>query len=101
LLKPCRTRASSRTAKASAWIFALTRGNATSPHKICKNGKHYTNWKNVPNKDKLMLLSHMNSTGLLWFDEETMKKHKIEIAPKYAYLLGNATGPKTKPAMSM
>jgi hypothetical protein len=70
------------------------------PHQICKNGKHYMNWKNVPDKDKLVLLSHMDSTGLLWFDEETMKKHKIKIAPKYAYLLGNATGPKTTPAKS-
>ncbi len=71
------------------------------PHQICKNGKYYTNWKNVPNEDKLVLLSHMDSTGLLWFDKETMKKHKIKIAPKYDYLLGNAMGPKTKPAKSM
>jgi hypothetical protein len=71
------------------------------PHQICRNGKHYTNWKNVPDKDKPVLLLHMDSTGLLWFDEETMKKHNNEIAPKYAYLLGATTGPKPKkPARS-
>jgi hypothetical protein len=42
----------------------------------------------------------MNETGLLWFDEETMKKHKIDIASKYSHLLGDATGPKSKPAAS-
>ena len=70
------------------------------PHALCKNGKHYTNWKNVPDEDKAVLLSHMNETGLLWFDEETMKKHKVDIASKYSHLLGDATGPKSKPAAS-
>ena len=70
------------------------------PHALCKNGKHYTNWKNVPDEDKAVLLSHMNETGLLWFDEETMKKHKIDIASEYSHLLGDATGPKPKSAAS-
>jgi len=70
------------------------------PHALCKNGKHYTNWKNVPDDDKTVLISHMHETGLLWFDEETMKKHKVEIASEYCYLLGNASGPKPKPAAS-
>ena len=71
------------------------------PHALCKNGKHYTNWKNVPDEDKAVLLSHMNETGLLWFDEETMKKHKVDIASEYSHLLGDgATGPKSKPAAS-
>ena len=70
------------------------------PHALCKNGKHYTNWKNVPDDDKAVLLSHMNETGLLWFDEETMKKHKVDFASEYSHLLGDATGPKPKPAAS-
>jgi hypothetical protein len=57
--------------------------------------------QNVPDEDKPVLLLHMDSTGLLWFNKETMKKHNNEIAPKYAYLLGDATGPKPKPARSM
>jgi hypothetical protein len=62
-------------------------------HQLCKNGKHYTNWKNVPDEDKLVLYKHMDSTGLMWFDAATFEKHKIIIPPKYAHLLGNATGP--------
>ncbi len=26
------------------------------PHTLCKNKKHYTNWKNVPDEDKFILL---------------------------------------------
>ena len=70
------------------------------PHALCKNGKHYTNWKNVPDEDKAVLLSHMNETNLLWFDEETMKKHKVEISSEYSHLLSDAAGPKSKPATS-
>jgi hypothetical protein len=66
------------------------------PHQLCKNGKHYTNWKNVPGKDKIALLKHMNSSGLMWLDAETFEKHKIVIAPKFAHLLGDTMGPKQK-----
>ncbi len=67
---------------------------------LCTSRKHYTNWKNIHNKDKIALLSHMNDTSLLWFDKETMKKHKIDIAPKYSHLLSDAMGPKLKSAKS-
>ena len=43
----------------------------------------------------------MNNTGLLWFDEETMKKHKVEIPAEYSHLLSDVMGPKAKQAMSM
>ncbi len=66
------------------------------PHPLCKNGKHYTNCKNVPENDKVTLLKHMESTGLMWLDADTFNEHKIMIAPEYAHLLGNTTGPKTK-----
>ena len=69
------------------------------PHALCKDGKHYTNSRNVPDVDKAILLSHMNDTGLLWFNEEMMKKHKAEIPLEYSHLLSNATGPKLKQAM--
>jgi hypothetical protein len=65
-------------------------------HLLCKNGKHYTNWKNVPDEDKLILLNHMNTTVLMWLDAETFEKHKITIAPEFAHLLGDTTGPKKK-----
>jgi hypothetical protein len=38
----------------------------------------------------------MNDTGLLWFYEEAMKKHNVKILSEYSYLLGDATGPKSK-----
>ncbi len=44
--------------------FCAQERKCNFPHQICKNGKHYTKWKNVPDKDKLVLLSHMDSTGL-------------------------------------
>ncbi len=65
-------------------------------HPLCKNGKHYTNWKNVPDDNKLTLLKHMSTMGLMWLDAKTFTKHNISIAPKFAHLLGNATGPKPK-----
>ena len=65
-------------------------------HQLCKNGNYYTNWKNVPNEDKLVLLKHIDSTGLMWLDAATFEKNKIAIPPKYAHLLGDATGPKQK-----
>ena len=66
------------------------------PRQICEIGRHYTSWKYVPDNDKAMLLAHMNDTGLLWFDEETMNKHNVEIPSEYSHLLGDATGPKSK-----
>jgi hypothetical protein len=63
-------------------------------HLLCKNGKHYTNWKNVPDDNKKTLLKHMSATGLMWLDAETFTKHGISIAPEFAHLLGDATGPK-------
>ena len=63
-------------------------------HLLCKNGKHYTNWKNVPEEDRPILLKHMEKSGLMWLDAETFKKHEIVIAPEFAHLLGDATSPK-------
>ena len=67
-------------------------------HLLCKNGKHYTNWKNVPEEDRPILLKHMEKSGVMWLDAETFKKHEIVIAPEFAHLLGDATGPKKKSA---
>jgi hypothetical protein len=41
------------------------------PLLLCKNGKHYTTWKNVPNKDKAVLLTHMDGKKKMWLDSET------------------------------
>jgi hypothetical protein len=65
-------------------------------HFLCKNGKHYTYWKNVLDEDKVIFLNHMNTTGLMWLNAGTFKKHKITVAPEFACLLGDMTGPKQK-----
>jgi len=67
-------------------------------HLLCKNGKHYTNWKNLPEEDRPILLMHMAKSGLMWLDADTFKKHENIIAPKFAHLLGDATSPKKIPA---
>jgi hypothetical protein len=66
------------------------------PQMLCKNGKHYTTWKNIPNEDKLVLLKHMSESRNLWLNAETFSKHKIMLAPKFTHLLGDALGPKGK-----
>ncbi len=81
--------------------FCSHKKKCTYPHQLCKNGKHYTNWKNVRDKDKITLLKHMNSSGLMWLDAKTFEKHKIMIAPKFAHLLGDSMGPKQKAGKSM
>ena len=67
-------------------------------HLLCKNGKHYTNWKNISKDDRPILLKHMEKTGLMCLDAETFKKHENVIVPEFAHLLGNATGAKQKAA---
>ena len=67
-------------------------------HLLCKNGKHYTNWKNISKDDRPILLKHMEKTGLMCLDAETFKKHENVIAPEFAHLLGNTTGAKQKAA---
>jgi hypothetical protein len=80
--------------------FCCHKRKCNHPHALCKNGKHYTNWKNISNSNEVTLLKHMDSMSLMWLDAEMFKKHKIMIAPGYAHLLGNATGPKQKAAKS-
>jgi hypothetical protein len=76
-------------------------GNATSPTSFARTASTTPIEKNVPNEDKPMLLEHMNNTNLFWFDGEIIEKHKIKLAPKYAHLLGDTSGPKPKAAKSM
>jgi hypothetical protein len=70
------------------------------PHLRCKNSKHYTTWKNVPNEDKAVLLAHMDGKKKMWLDSETFSKHKVAITPKFLHFLGDASGPKQKSSKS-
>jgi hypothetical protein len=76
--------------------FCCHEKKCSFPHALCKNGKHYTDWNNVLDDDKVILLKHMERTGLLWLNAEMLKKHKITIPPEYNHLLGKATGPQKK-----
>jgi hypothetical protein len=33
------------------------------PHQLCKTGKHFTNWKHVPDNDKFTILKQMNGVA--------------------------------------
>jgi hypothetical protein len=59
---------------------------------------HVTSWKNIKPGDQPKILKHFASTGNGWLDAETFKRHEVEIAPEFAYLLGDANGPKEKSA---
>jgi hypothetical protein len=82
-------RANWRMAKAFSWLLF-------SPISYARMGSISPTGNNVPDKDKPVLLSHMNKTGLMWLDAKTFKKHKQTIPAEYAHLLGSATGMKPK-----
>ena len=46
--------------------FCSHKKKCNDPHQLCRNGKHYTNWKNVPGNNTVTLLKHMDSSGLMW-----------------------------------
>jgi hypothetical protein len=71
------------------------------PHLLCRNGKHYTAWKNVPDEDKAVLLTHMDEKKKMWLDAEAFARHKVTIAPEFSHLLGDALGPKQRSSGSM
>ncbi len=66
------------------------------PHLLCRNGKHYTTWKKVPDKDKAVLLTHMDEKKKMWLDVKMFARHKVTIAPEFSHLLGDALGPKQR-----
>jgi hypothetical protein len=77
-------------------VFCLHKKKCNFPHMLCKNGKHHTTWKNIPDEDKMVLLKHMDDTKNMWLDAETFQKHKITMAPKFTHLLGDVPGLKQK-----
>ncbi len=66
----------------------------SKPHQVCMDGKQYTHSNRIPDEDKALILAHCNSTGKMWLDAETLKKHVIVIPPEFAHLLSDASGPK-------
>jgi hypothetical protein len=76
--------------------FCLHEKNVTSPISYARMGSITPTGKNVPDKDKPVLLPHINKTGLMWLDAKTFKKHKQTILAEYTHLLGNTKGIKSK-----
>ena len=68
------------------------------PHQLCKSGKHFTNWKYVPDDNKPTILKRIDDNGLAWLNAKMFKNHNTSILPKFAHLLGDANGPKKKGA---
>jgi hypothetical protein len=66
------------------------------PQLLYRNNKHNTIWKNVPNEDKAVLLTHMDEKKKMWLDAERFARHKVTIAPEFSHLLGDALGPKQR-----
>lgn len=52
-------------------------------------------WNDIPTEDKTVLLKHMDKTGSMWLDSDAVKDSS-DIPSEFAYLLGNASGPKPK-----
>ena len=65
------------------------------PTAVCKFA-HYLKWTDIPAEDKTALINHMDKTGSLWLDSEAIDAS--EFPSEFAYLLGNASGPKQKSA---
>jgi hypothetical protein len=53
-------------------------------------------WDTIKPDDQAKILKHFSNTGNGWLDGETFKKHRTEIPENYAFLLGDASGPKAK-----
>jgi hypothetical protein len=45
--------------------FCSHNRKCNKPHQLCQNSKHHTQWMYMPDKDKTVLLKHMDKTGLL------------------------------------
>ncbi len=54
-------------------------------------------WENIPAKDQTKILEHCHASGeKIWLDADTFAKHRVANIPgKFAYLLGDAKGPKS------
>jgi hypothetical protein len=53
-------------------------------------------WDIIKQGNQAKILKHFRDTGKGWIDGETFQKHNIDILAKYSFLLGDASGPKTK-----
>jgi hypothetical protein len=45
---------------------------------LCRNSKHYTTWKNIPDKDKAVLLTHMDEKKKMWLNPKRLQGTKSQ-----------------------
>ena len=76
-------------------FFCFQNKKCTWPRSSCPR-PHTVKWDTIKPGDQATILKHFSNTGNGWLDGETFKKHKTEIPENYAFLLGNANGPKAK-----
>ena len=76
-------------------FFCFQNKKCTRPRSSCPR-PHNVKWDAIKPDDQAKILKHFSDTGNGWLDAETFNKHKIEIPKNYAFLLGDASGPKAK-----
>jgi hypothetical protein len=76
-------------------FFCFQNKKCTRPRSSCPR-PHNVKWDTIKPDDQAKILKHFSNTGNGWLDGETFKKHRTEIPENYAFLLGDASGPKAK-----
>ena len=68
----------------------------SKPKQSC-NFKRVSKWEKIPADDQTKILEHCHASGgKIWIDADNFAKHRITNIPmKFAYLLGDAKGPKS------
>ena len=61
----------------------------------CEHGKHQLRFDKVYDPDQKKILEGACTTKKVWFDKSTCERHRIQLEPKYKFLLGDAKGPKS------
>ncbi len=68
----------------------------SKPKQSC-DFEHVGKWDKIPVEDQTKILEHCHvSGGKIWLDVDTFSKQRVtNISEKFAYLLGDAKGPKS------
>ena len=77
-------------------FFCFHDKKCSKPKQSC-DFEHVGRWDKIPVEDQTKILKHcLASGGKIWLDADTFTKHRITNIPeKFAYLLGDAKGPKS------
>jgi hypothetical protein len=77
-------------------FFCFHDKKCSKPKQSC-DFEHVGKWDKIPGKDQTKILEHCHASGgKIWLDADTFTKHRVTHIPeKFAYLLGDAKGPKS------